>query len=142
MYYKYLNQYRILPAPQVGKVDQASILNFPAYLEKNPAKAKELGYKKLEYVIRPEYNKYTSQLKQKYIEEEEVIVCGWEIIDLPKYKKISYSDLVNQEIRKKYNESEEFSILRQKEEKPEEYQEYYNYCEECKIKAKELLELT
>ena len=35
-------------------------------------------------------------------------------------------------------ESQEFAILRQKDEKPEEYNAYYAYCEECKdfVKAK------
>ena len=50
----------------------------------------------------------------------------------------SYDDAVNSEIRKRYTESQEFSILRQKYEKPEEYAVYYAYCEECKtfVKAK------
>ena len=45
---------------------------------------------------------------------------------------ISYGEAVNNEIRKRYTESQEFAILRQKDEKPEEYQAYYAYCEECK----------
>jgi hypothetical protein len=51
---------------------------------------------------------------------------------------ISYDDAVNAEIRKQYTESQEFAILRQKEEKPEEYSKYYAYCEQCKdyVKSK------
>ena len=50
---------------------------------------------------------------------------------------ISYDEAVNAEIRKRYTESQEFAILRQKEEKPDEYAEYYNYCEQCKQYVKQ-----
>ena len=53
------------------------------------------------------------------------------------WTNISYEDAVNAEIRKKYSESAEFAILRQKDEKPNEYAEYYSYCEECKAYVKE-----
>ena len=49
---------------------------------------------------------------------------------------LSYGELVDMEIRKRYTASEEFAILRQKDEKPSEYAEYYAYCEECKAKVK------
>lgn len=48
------------------------------------------------------------------------------------WRNVSYDEAVNAEIRKQYSESQEFAILRQKEEKPEEYAIYYAYCEECK----------
>lgn len=48
-----------------------------------------------------------------------------------------YEDAVDAEIRKKYSVSAEFAILRQKDEKPDEYAEYYAYCEECKALVKE-----
>ena len=38
-----------------------------------------------------------------------------------------------------YNISQEFAILRQKDEKPEEYAEYYAYCEECKAYVKKMI---
>lgn len=50
---------------------------------------------------------------------------------------ISYDEAVNAEIRKQYSESQEFAILRQKEEKPEEYAVYFAYCEECKTYVKQ-----
>lgn len=53
------------------------------------------------------------------------------------WTNISYDEAVNAEIRKKYSESAEFAILRQKDEKPNEYAEYYSYCEECKAYVKE-----
>ena len=48
----------------------------------------------------------------------------------------TYDELVDAEIRKRYSASQEFAILRQKDEKPMEYAEYYAYCEECKAKIK------
>lgn len=49
----------------------------------------------------------------------------------------TYDEAVNAEIRKRYTESQEFAILRQKDEKPEEYARYFAYCEECKAFVKE-----
>ena len=57
-----------------------------------------------------------------------------------KWKYISYGELVASEIRKKYSTDEEFAILRQKDEKPEEYAEYFAYCEECKAYVKKMKE--
>lgn len=52
------------------------------------------------------------------------------------WQSIPYDEAVNAEIRKRYTESQEFAILRQKDEKPEEYAEYYAYCEKCKADVK------
>lgn len=54
------------------------------------------------------------------------------------WNNISYDEAVNVEIRKRYTESQEFAILRQKDEKPDEYAEYYRYCEQCKNYVKEM----
>ncbi len=48
------------------------------------------------------------------------------------WQNTPYDDLVNAEIRKRYSESQEFSILRQRDEKPDEYKAYFDYCEQCK----------
>lgn len=48
-----------------------------------------------------------------------------------------YGEEVDKKIREKYSVSQEFSILRQKDEKPEEYKAYFDYCEECKAFVKE-----
>lgn len=48
-----------------------------------------------------------------------------------------YDEAVNAEIRKRYSISQEFAILRQRDEKPVEYAEYYVYCEQCKAYVKE-----
>lgn len=54
------------------------------------------------------------------------------------WQNIPYDEAVNAKIRERYTESQEFAILRQKDEKPDEYAVYYAYCEECKafVKAK------
>ena len=54
-------------------------------------------------------------------------------------KYIPYGDLVTSEIRRKYSESEELAIQRQRFEKPEEFEVYYAYCEACKEKAKQII---
>lgn len=43
---------------------------------------------------------------------------------------------VNDLIRRKYSESEEFAILRQRDTKMQEFEQYNEYCEQCKIDAK------
>ncbi len=45
---------------------------------------------------------------------------------------VDYGEAINAKIRERYTESQEFAILRQRDEKPNEYAEYYEYCEECK----------
>lgn len=53
------------------------------------------------------------------------------------WHSVDYGEAVNAKIRERYSESQEFSILRQKDDKPEEYAEYYAFCEECKATVKE-----
>ena len=53
-------------------------------------------------------------------------------LDAEYWASVDYGDAVNAKIRERYSESQEFAVLRQKEEKPEEYQEYFAYCEACK----------
>ena len=63
--------------------------------------------------------------------------AGAEQAEREYWASIPYDEAVNAEIRKQYSESQEFAILRQKEEKPQEYQRYYDYCETCKAYAKQ-----
>lgn len=56
------------------------------------------------------------------------------------FQEMPYDLLVDDEIRKRYSISQEFAILRQKEEKPEEYAAYFAYCEECKELVKAMKE--
>jgi hypothetical protein len=59
--------------------------------------------------------------------------------ELDYWKSVDYEEAVDNEIRKKYSASAEFAILRQKEEKPDEYASYYAYCEECKAYVKGMI---
>ena len=72
-------------------------------------------------------------------EEITAMKQGAEQAEREYWLNVPYDEAVNTEIRKRYTESQEFSALRQKDEKPEEYEAYYNYCEECKayVKAKQ-----
>lgn len=70
------------------------------------------------------------------IEEIKVMEEKEELLQKEYWANVDYDEAVNNEIRKRYTESQEFAILRQKDEKPQEYQEYYNYCEECKAYVK------
>lgn len=47
-----------------------------------------------------------------------------------------YSNLVVGKIRCRYTLNEELAILRQRDEKPDEFAEYHAYVEECKAEAK------
>ena len=47
-----------------------------------------------------------------------------------------YSDEVVRRIRARYSLSEEFAILRQRDEKPEEFAAYNAFAEACKAEAK------
>lgn len=48
----------------------------------------------------------------------------------------TYSERVERLIRERYTVSDELAILRQKDEKPEDYAEYYAFAEDCKVRAR------
>lgn len=52
------------------------------------------------------------------------------------WAEVDYDTAVNAQIRERYTVSQEFAILRQQMEKPEEYAAYYAYCESCKAFVK------
>lgn len=52
-----------------------------------------------------------------------------------------YPRLVQELINEKYSIFDELAILRQRSTKKAEFNEYNAYCEECKARAKELLEI-
>lgn len=62
-----------------------------------------------------------------------------EVDTIPKYTQGEYAKKVEELIREKYSLSDELAVLRQRDEKPNEYSDYYTYAEECKVKAKEIL---
>ena len=47
-----------------------------------------------------------------------------------------YGARVSELIRERYTLDSELAILRQRNEKPDEYQAYFAFCEECKAKAR------
>lgn len=59
-----------------------------------------------------------------------------EVDEVPKYTDAEYSERVNALIRERYSDSEELSILRQRDEKPTQFAEYFAFCEDCKKRAK------
>ena len=50
---------------------------------------------------------------------------------------IPYEEKVVSLIRERYSLDEELAIQRQRDTKPDEFKVYFDYCEECKIRAKE-----
>lgn len=60
-----------------------------------------------------------------------------EVDEIPNIRnEEDYGNQVNNLIRRRYSLSEELAILRQKDEKPDEYRAYFAFCEECKANAK------
>ena len=51
----------------------------------------------------------------------------------------TYEELVERLIRKRYSVSAEIAILRQRDQKPDEFAEYNAYAEQCKYKAKAII---
>lgn len=47
--------------------------------------------------------------------------------------------LISEKIRKVYSVNDELAILRQRDEKPEEFEAYYAFVEECKREVKQKL---
>lgn len=54
------------------------------------------------------------------------------------FTDMSYAEIVEYLIRKRYSLSEELSILRQRDTKADEFNEYNSYADECKTRAKEI----
>lgn len=73
--------------------------------------------------------------------DEQLIAAGYEIkvVEIPEPTPYipTYEERVVQLIREKYSMDDELAILRQRDSKPEEFSEYNNYCEKCKLIAKE-----
>lgn len=61
-----------------------------------------------------------------------------EVAERDYWLNIPYDEAVDTKIRERYTASQEFAVLRQKDEKPDEYRDYYAYCEECKAYVKEM----
>lgn len=74
------------------------------------------------------------------VEEISAMEAEAERAEAEYWASVPYDDAVNAKIRERYSDSQEFSILRQRDEKPEEYAAYYAYCEECKAHVKSMQE--
>ena len=79
-------------------------------------------------------------MEMVYRDMTEEEVAELDNVELEYWKNVDYEEAVDNEIRKKYSASAEFAILRQKEEKPDEYASYYAYCEECKAFVRRMLD--
>lgn len=62
-----------------------------------------------------------------------------EVEDKPKYTSDEYVHKVRELIKEKYSIEDEIAINRQRDTKPIEFEEYNSFCEECKARAKEIL---
>lgn len=79
---------------------------------------------------------------EEHDETEEIYVyIPYTESELKDIKIQNYPSRVSELIRQKYTIDDELAILRQRDEKPTEYQEYFAYCEKCKAKAKQELEV-
>lgn len=54
-------------------------------------------------------------------------------------KDEAYAALVNGLIRRRYSLSAELAVLRQRDEKPEEFAAFHDYAEACKAEAREII---
>lgn len=58
------------------------------------------------------------------------------IAEKEKVSNYDYKTRIDKQIRQKYSINDELAILRQRDNKPEEYAEYNAYCEACKAEAR------
>lgn len=103
-----------------------------------------------EQIISPEYEPYPEytdeQVETLFAQAAEQNAMIKDVNGVPtlvappaptaKETQAAYENYVNTLIREKYTLSQELSILRQRDTKPEEYNAYNAYCEMCKIEAK------
>lgn len=75
--------------------------------------------------------------KEAYDEYEDIkVYIPYTAEQLAERKQQKYEDRVVELLRKKYSLNQELAILRQRDEKPEEYQAYHDYAEQCKATAR------
>lgn len=80
----------------------------------------------------------TEITEEEFISEMQRVCANMEAnAEAAYWASVPYDEAVNAKIRDRYTVSQEFAVLRQKEEKPDEYAAYYAYCEACKTLVKE-----
>ncbi len=62
-----------------------------------------------------------------------------EVDEKPEYTRQEYVEKVRELIKEKYTIEDELALHRQRETKLTEFEEYTKFCEDCKTRAKELL---
>ena len=75
----------------------------------------------------------TVEAKEAYDDYEEIQVY---VLYTAEEKQHLYERKVDSLIRERYTLSQELAILRQQESKSEEYKAYFEFCEQCKINAR------
>ncbi len=72
--------------------------------------------------------------------EEQIKAAGWEEYTpeetASEEYQPTYEERVVELIREKYTIDDEFAILRQRDTKKAEFEEYFEFCEQCKLIAK------
>lgn len=106
-------------------------------------KTEELIKKQKIYIKKDQYDNFKSQKNIKILSKT---VCAASrylknnedklIITYNLYNPIDYEDLVAKLIEEKYSINDQIAIIRQKDLKVDEYNEFYNFCEKCKVLAK------
>lgn len=117
-----------------------------AVITANGGKVEEIGGKQYKVIEEfPNGGKTVEEIKETpavpakeaYDEYEDIQVYTlYTAEELTKRKQQKYEDRVVELLRKKYSLNQELAILRQRDEKPEEYQAYSGYAEQCKATAK------
>lgn len=114
---------RIIPAVE-GKEEQGHYETIAEYPN---------GGKDIEWVVDQPY--IEAQAEREEVEQIQVYI-PFTAEEQAQHDQARYENLVESKIRLRYTLSQELAILRQREEKADEYQAYYDYCEACKAEAK------
>lgn len=96
------------------------------------------GGKDIEWIVDQPY--IEAQPQREEVEQIQVYI-PFTAEEQARYNQQRYENLVESKIRERYTLSQELAILRQREEKADEYAIYYAYCEQCKIEAKSELKI-
>lgn len=117
-----------------------------AEITANGGKVEEIGGKQYKVIEEfPNGGKTVEEIKETpsipakdaYDEYEDIqVYTPYTAEELAERKQQKYEDRVVELLRKKYSLNQELAILRQRDEKPEEYQAYHDYAEQCKATAR------
>lgn len=117
-----------------------------AEITANGGKVEEIGGKRYKVIEEfPNGGKTVEEIKETpavpakeaYDEYEDIeVYIPYTAEELTKRKQQKYEDRVVELLREEYSLNQELAILRQRDEKPEEYRAYSGYAEQCKATAK------